>query len=204
MLSFLVYGMVLGLSSGFAPGPLLTLVITETLQYNIKAGIKVAMAPIMTDLPIIIFTLFILSRLSNFNAVLGIISIFGGFMVLYLGYQSIRVKGVQIDLDDIQPQSLRKGIFVNALSPHPYLFWLSVGAPTMIKASKHGLMAAALFVLSFYFLLVASKITLAVVVGRSRAFLKGNIYIYIMRFLGFMLCLFACLLFHDGLKLLSQ
>jgi len=60
MLNFLGIGLILGLSAGFAPGPLLTLVISETLQHDLKAGVKVALAPIITDLPIIIFTLFIL------------------------------------------------------------------------------------------------------------------------------------------------
>ncbi|MCD4754685.1 MAG: LysE family translocator, partial [Deltaproteobacteria bacterium] len=90
MVNFLAIGSILGLSAGFAPGPLLALVISETLQHNIKAGFKVALAPIITDLPIIILTLFILVKLSNFHNVLGIISCMGGFFVLCLGYQSIR------------------------------------------------------------------------------------------------------------------
>jgi len=59
---------VLSVSAGFAPGPLLTLVISETLQHDIKSGVKVALAPIITDLPIII-----LSKLTNFHDILGII-----------------------------------------------------------------------------------------------------------------------------------
>ena len=48
MLHFLTLGTVLGLSAGLAPGPLLTLVISETLQHDIRAGIKVAVAPFIT------------------------------------------------------------------------------------------------------------------------------------------------------------
>ncbi|MBT4876955.1 MAG: LysE family translocator, partial [Desulfobacula sp.] len=46
MIHYLTIGMVLGLSAGLAPGPLLTLVISETLLHDIRAGIKVAMAPL--------------------------------------------------------------------------------------------------------------------------------------------------------------
>jgi len=56
MLNFLTIGTLLGLSAGLAPGPLLTLVISETLQHDIKSGVKVALAPFITDLPIIILT----------------------------------------------------------------------------------------------------------------------------------------------------
>jgi threonine/homoserine/homoserine lactone efflux protein len=78
MISYLTIGTLLGLSAGFTPGPLLTLVISETLQHDAKAGVKVALAPIATDLPIIILTVFILGRLSNFQAILGAISLAGG------------------------------------------------------------------------------------------------------------------------------
>jgi threonine/homoserine/homoserine lactone efflux protein len=36
MIEFLSAGMLLGLAAGFAPGPLLVLVISETLKHNIK------------------------------------------------------------------------------------------------------------------------------------------------------------------------
>ncbi len=98
MINFLTIGTILGLSAGFAPGPLLTLVISETLQHDIKSGVKVALAPIITDLPIIILTLFILAKLSNFHNILGIISLTGGFVILFMGYESIRTRGVELNL----------------------------------------------------------------------------------------------------------
>ena len=61
--SFLFSGVVFGLSAGLSPGPLLTLVISETLKHNAKEGIKVSIAPILTDLPIVMITILVLSRL---------------------------------------------------------------------------------------------------------------------------------------------
>ena len=193
----------MGLSAGFAPGPLLTLVISETLKHDIKSGIKVALAPFITDFPIIILTLLILSKLSNFHNILGIISLTGGFLILFMGYKSICTKGVDLNLQEAKPKSLAKGILVNALSPHPYLFWLSVGAPTMTKAMSQNIMAPVAFISSFYIFLVGSKILLAIIVGKSKSFLVGNVYIYTMRFLGLVLCILALVLFRDGLKLLG-
>ena len=203
MINFLIIGTLLGLSAGFAPGPLLALVISETLQHDIKSGVKVALAPILTDLPIIIVTLFILAKLSNFHNILGIISLTGGLVILFMGYKSLRTKGVELNLKETKPKSLTKGILVNALSPHPYLFWLSVGAPTVTKAMSQSIIAALAFICSFMALLVGSKIVLAILVGKSKSFLAGNVYIYIMRFLGLALCVFAFVLFRDGLKLLG-
>jgi len=201
MVTFLTTGIILGLSAGFAPGPILALVISETLNHDKKAGIKVALAPIITDLPIIVLTLFILSKLSGFHTVLGIISILGGCFILYLGFESLRTKGMTVRLDNVKPKSLQKGIIVNLLSPHPYLFWVSVGGPLTVKAMQHSIIAAAAFITSFYVLLVGSKIGLAILVGNYKSFLQGNIYINTMRTLGFVLIILAIFLFRDGLKL---
>jgi threonine/homoserine/homoserine lactone efflux protein len=203
MLNFLGIGCILGLSAGFAPGPLLTLVISETLRHDIRAGVKVALAPVTTDLPIILLTLFILAKLSGFHEVLGVISCMGGFFVLYLGWQSMVTKGVELNLQETRSKSLAKGIIVNTLNPHPYLFWFGVGGPTVTKAINQGLFAPLAFMGSFYVLLVGSKILIALLVGKSRSFLTGKGYIYTMRLLGVALCALAIFLFRDGFKLLG-
>jgi threonine/homoserine/homoserine lactone efflux protein len=203
MISFLTIGMLLGLSAGISPGPLLTLVVSETLQHDSKAGVKVALAPIITDVPIIIATCFILSKLSGFHTILGIISLLGGFFILFMGYESMRSKGVAFTMQEKQPRSLAKGILANALSPHPYLFWFSVGAPTMTRAMNVSMLEPLAFIFGFYTLLVGSKILLAVLVGKSKSFLNGTVYKYAVRFLGLALCVLAVVLFREGLRLLG-
>lgn len=71
MSHFLFMGLVLGLSAGLAPGPLLTLVVSETLRHHVGAGIRVALAPLISDLPIVLVSVGILSTMADFEAVLG-------------------------------------------------------------------------------------------------------------------------------------
>lgn len=203
MIHYLTMGLILGLSAGLAPGPLLTLVISETLAHDIRAGIRVALAPLVTDVPIIVLTIFILSRLSGFHGILGVISLVGGVLLMVMGVQGLLTRGVALTPARTRPQSLAKGILVNILNPQPYLFWLSVGAPTMTRAKAVHLFAAVAFVASFYFLLVGSKISLAVLVGKSKKVLTGRIYIYTMKILGLALCALSVFLFRDGLDLLG-
>jgi threonine/homoserine/homoserine lactone efflux protein len=203
VLYFLTLGTVLGLSAGFVPGPLLTLVIAETVRHNFRAGLKIALAPLITDLPIILIALFLLSRITGFESVLGIISIIGGGFILYMGYEGLRTSGQELDLRETRPKSLTRGILANALNPHPYLFWISVGAPTVIKAIEESVLSGVIFLGSFYVLLVGSKIGLALLASRSKAFLVGHTYIYAVRGLGLALCLLSILLFRDGLRLLN-
>jgi len=203
MISFLTIGIILGLSAGFAPGPLLALVISETLQHNIRPGIKVALAPIVTDLPIILVSLFILAKLSDFDAVLGFISLGGGLFLLLLGYQSLKIKNIHLEIPKARPKSLSKGILTNLLSPHPYLFWLVVGAPTMTTAINKHPFAGGAFLGGFYACLIGAKIAVAILTGKSKSFLTGNSYRAIIRCLGLFIIILAGKLFFDGLKLLQ-
>ncbi len=203
MIASLGAGILLGLSAGFSPGPLTTLVISQTLKHSIKEGVKVALAPFITDLPIILISMFVLTRLANFRAILGIISLIGGFFVMYLAYESFQTNRLDINLQEAEPRSLRKAAIVNALNPNPYLFWFSVGAPTIIKAWEESPIAAIAFLIGFYVCLVGSKVSIALLVSKSRQFFTGKTYVYLMRVLGTLLLVFALLLFREGFGLLG-
>ena len=202
MIAALTKGVVLGLSAGLSPGPLFMLVVTQTLRHGAREGVKVAVAPLLTDLPIILVALLVLARLSEFNTVLGVLSLAGGLYILYIAYESTRVGPLDLETVPGQAQSLRKGVLVNALNPHPYLFWATVGAPLVITSHGKHRLAPALFFLCFYTSLVGSKMLLAVIAGRSKAFLKGRAYLLVMRVLAVLLALLAFLLISEGLGFL--
>jgi threonine/homoserine/homoserine lactone efflux protein len=203
MMYFLTIGIVLGLSVGLAPGPLLALVISETLQHGIKSGIKIAVTPIITDLPIIILTSFVLAKLSNFYSVLGFISLIGGLSILWMSYQTFQTKKVQINHKKIKTTSFAKGILTNILNPHPYIFWFGTGAPILSRATSQSINLSLAFIIGFYICLIGSKVTLAILIGKTKFLLNSSTYILIMRFLGLVMCSLAITLFHDGLKLLK-
>lgn len=203
MLEFVAVGTLLGLSAGFSPGPLLTLVVSETLRHGVGAGVRVALAPLLTDLPIIAVAVFVLAGLASHTEILGGVSVVGAVVVAYLGYECLRTTDLVVRDDGGSSRSLRRGVLVNFLSPHPYLFWLSVGAPTVMKARGQSLGAAVAFVGSFYSCLVGSKVFLAWGAGRAGAHLRGPAYRYLMRALGLGLVILAFLLGRDGFRLLA-
>ena len=203
MIEFLSAGTLLGLAAGFAPGPLLVLVISETLRHNIKAGLKVSIAPLITDVPIILISLFVLNKLAGSKILLGCISTFGGLFILYLGYESIKTKGVELNLASVSTHSFKKGVITNALNPHPYIFYMTVGAPIIFKSMNQKFLSTVSFVGSFLFLLVGSKVILALAVERSRSFLQGPVYIWVMRTLGVLLFFFSIVLLRDGFVMLG-
>jgi len=202
-ISYLTMGAVFGLTAGISPGPLLTLVISETLRHNKSEGVKIALAPLITDIPIVLLTIFFLSKMASSDIILGLISILGGIFIAYLGYDSIRSKGIEIDVQHLKPKSIRKGIIVNILSPHPYIFWLMVGAPITVKAYHASPVAAFVFIIAFYVMLIGSKISIALIVDKSRAILKNKVFIWTLRILGLVLMIFSILLIKEGIRYLG-
>src|SRR6266567_4411740 len=87
MITALLLGISYGFTAGISPGPLLGLVITQTLQRGWRAGGMVALAPLLSDLPIVLLTILVLSHLPS--AVLSWLGIIGGLFVIYLGGDTI-------------------------------------------------------------------------------------------------------------------
>lgn len=102
-----------------------------------------------------------------------------------------------------RPRSWLKGVLTNLLSPHPWLFWLTVGAATLAKAIAQNWLVAVAFLGGFYLLLVGSKVLVALLASRSRNLLAGRPYRVVMRVLAVLLGVFALLLFREGLQLLA-
>jgi threonine/homoserine/homoserine lactone efflux protein len=203
-MTFLSMGAFFGLTAGISPGPLLTLVISETLMHNKREGFKVALAPLITDLPIIMITWLIFSKLSHFNIILSIISFFGGIYFAWLGYETIKIRRLNVEISSINPDSLKKGITANFLNPNPYIFWFTAGIPTAVKAYGVSLLTVILYFLLFYMLLTGSKILIALLAERSKAFLKNNSYKTVMHILGVVLFIFAALFLYDGIKIFKE
>lgn len=189
----------MGLSAGIAPGPLLTLVITETLRHDLRAGVKVSLAPLITDLPIVLMTLLLASRFST-APVLGTLSFLGAAFLVYLGLEGLRFRGVELPEEATSPRSLKKGVIANLLNPHPYVFWLSIGAPTVVKAYKEDIVLSIQYLLGFYVCLIGAKVLVAVVISRSKTLLKTRAYVYTNKLLGLLLLIFALLFTRQGLQ----
>ena len=204
MIELLIAGITLGLYAGFSPGPLLVLVISQTLKHGYKEGVKVAFAPIITDVPIVLVTILFLSLISAYTSILGFISIIGGIYLVYMAYESFKTRGLTENVEVDEPKSFRKGATVNFLNPSPYLFWITIGGPIIISAYTESILSPILFLIGFYAFLVGSKIAISYATSKSRDFITGRTYIWIMRVLGLILIIFALYFFNQGIHLLIK
>jgi threonine/homoserine/homoserine lactone efflux protein len=204
MVKMFIAGSALGLAAGFAPGPLLTMVISQTIGHGFKEGVKTAFSPIITDLPIIAITTFLVSGIYALKPLLGLMSIAGGCLLCYLAYGNLIQRPMSDPGSVCKPNSVFKGALINVLSPHPYLFWITVGSPMILAAYAQSSINAVAFVLGFYSCLIGAKIVLAYFVTQTRSFFSGQAYVWLMRALGAILLIFAVILFKDGLVLLRE
>lgn len=198
-LTLIIKAFLLGLS-GLVPGPLFTLVVTESLKNGIKEGIKVALSPLITDTPIILITVLVFSGLKDLDHVLGCIAFSGSIFLIYLSWESILFTGPGTESTGKKSRSVKKGIIVNLLNPSPYIFWFSIGAPIIVNAFNEKFIYAVLFLTVFYVTLVGSKIIIAVITGKSKNFLGSRYYIYLIKFLGVVLLVFALFFIKSGLE----
>ncbi len=160
----------MGLSAGMSPGPLLALVITASLRSGLAGGLRVALAPFVTDLPIIALSVILVGSLPP--EALRWVGTAGGLVVIWMGVETIRsTRGAILPSSpgaqaDPRPE-LWRGVVANALNPHPYLFWATVGGPTLVNGWRVSPWYALAFLVAFYALLVGSKIVVAWLVSHQ-------------------------------------
>ena len=201
----LILGLGLGTVAGISPGPLLTLVITATLERGVGGGLRVAASPLVSDAPIVTACLLTLTRLAEqWLALLGGL---GGVFVIYLGVEMLwRAGSATLEPQPAAAgtQDLFRGALVNALSPHPWLFWFGVGGPAMIRFGEQSYWLTALFVVAFFTCLIGAKALVAVLVARGRGLLGGTRYRWALRICGVLLAALGVLLIVQGYELWNQ
>lgn len=180
-------GLVLGLSAGLSPGPLLTLMLSETLRHGIKAGLLVAVAPLISDLPIITLVACLHWLLPD-SAVLEIaLGLGGGLYLVCLSWEGLATAPAASLAATPATPSLGRAVLVNLLNPNPYLFWMTIGVPAMLELGQSSPSEAGLFAVFFYALLVGSKAVVAVLTGRSESFLGGRSHVLTLKTLSLIL-----------------
>jgi threonine/homoserine/homoserine lactone efflux protein len=146
---------------------LLTLVVTSALERGLGAGVRVALAPLLTDAPIIALTVAVVSSVDD--SVLRVLGIVGGSVVAAMGVWSIATQRRSADVEESVAGSgdIWRGVVVNALSPHPWIFWIGVGAPLLVASWRDSPGLGVAFLTGFYLLLVGSKVVVAIAVARA-------------------------------------
>lgn len=171
--SWFLRGAVLGISAAASPGPLQTLLISETLLGGAARGARVTLAPLVTDAPIIVAVLLVLRRVPP--AMVQSLSVVGGFYVLYLALGMWRrwLAAAEQDFaaqeaESVGWEGLRRAVIMNWLNPSPYAFWALVSGPILAGALGRSSLHGAAFLIGFYGVFVAGMLLVALLFHQAR------------------------------------
>jgi threonine/homoserine/homoserine lactone efflux protein len=163
MLEYLLVGAGLGFTGAIQPGPFQTYVISEALRRGWRRALPAALAPLISDLPIILLVLFVLTRLPpQAQRALYLAS---GIYILYLAWGAWRARrngpGTGATSGEARSGVLRAAL-MNLLSPGPYVFWSLVAGPILLQAWQQSPAQGVAFLIGFYGAMVT---TLAALIG---------------------------------------
>jgi threonine/homoserine/homoserine lactone efflux protein len=167
-----VQGLLLGGTAASQPGPFQAYLLAQTLSRGWRRTLLAALAPLISDGPILALVILILVQTPSWF--LALLQIVGGFFLLYLARGSYRTFQVS-QTDSVLPpiglrqMSLFQAVLVNALSPGPYIFWATIGGPILIDGWRRSPVWGISFIGGFYGALIggfAAFITLFAVAKR--------------------------------------
>jgi len=149
---YLLQGIGYGLAAASQPGPFQTYLISQTLTRGWKRTLPAALAPLVSDGPIILLCLLLLSQVPIWLQ--RGLHIAGGLFILYLAYAAFkswrnfdsRVPQVESSIQ----QSVLKAALMNALNPNPYIFWTLVTGPILLAGWRETPVNGIGFLAGFY------------------------------------------------------
>ena len=167
MLAYVIQGIAYGFAAGIQPGPFQTYVVSQTLRSGWRRTLPAALAPLVSDGPIIALALLVLSAVPSW--LIRFLNIAGGLFVLYLAVGTLRACRSSHQKDPPRagsgPQSLLKAATMNALSPGPYLFWTLVTGPILVNGWRESPVNGIGLLVGFYLAMSATLATLILLFG---------------------------------------
>ena len=193
MMFYLLSGITYAFAAAVQPGPFQSYLISQTLSIGWRRTLPAAFAPLLSDGPIIVLTVILLSRIPGW--LINVLQCAGGIFLLSLAVHAWKT-WKNFDSENINhPASSRKtlieAMLVNFLNPAPYLGWSLVMGPLLLKGWRESTLNGIALLLGFYTTMVLSQMGIVLLFARA-----GKLGVQVNRAL---LCLSAIGLMCFGL-----
>lgn len=158
MLVYVIQGIGYGFTAAVQPGPFQTYVIAQTLNRGWRRTWPAAFAPLVSDGPIIVLVLLVLSQVPDWLQ--RFLYIASGLFILYLAANALRgwrnFDATHVVSAEPGQQSLFRAAIMNALSPGPYIYWSLVTGPILLTGWREAPANGIGFLVGFYVAIIAS------------------------------------------------
>jgi threonine/homoserine/homoserine lactone efflux protein len=169
-LIYLMQGIGFGLAAAAQPGPFQAYLISQALGRGWQRTLPIALAPLLSDAPVILLVLAVLSQVPGWF--LKGLHMAGGLFILYL---ALRAWQAWKKFQENEPvgkfsgmQTLFQAALMNVLSPGLYLFWSLVSGPILLEAWGQSPLQGISFLLGFYAAMILSLAGIIVAFGSAR------------------------------------
>ncbi len=142
--SLFAVGFVLGLTGAMAPGPLLTVTITESARRGGHVGPLVVLGHGILEIILLLLIVFGLGSLLANSILYTVVSFFGGLVMLWMSVGIIKslrtyqlASGTEVAGKGLHP--VLAGIIVSLSNPYWFIWWLTIGMGYVLFARGLGL-----------------------------------------------------------------
>ena len=169
MLQYLLIGASYALAAGLQPGPLQAFFLAKVVENGWRRTLPAAFAPLISDGPIALVALLILSYLpDSFQEIL---QIAGGLLLLYFAWSSFRSWKTDQTSNSgnstSTPATILQAALVNLLNPNPYLGWSLVMGPAVLLAWGEKPLFAISLLGAFYLVMISTSMVLILLMGTT-------------------------------------
>ena len=179
LLAYLLQGLLLGATAAAQPGPFQAFLLSLIARQGWRRALPAALAPLVSDGPILALVLFVLTRVPEW--MLSALQIAGGLFLLLLAWGAWRalrrpagVEAVAMVEGHVSTNVLKASL-MNLLSPSPYIFWTTVAGPILLEGWRQGTALGLAFLLGFYVALVGGlALFILVFAGAGRVDARVN------------------------------
>jgi threonine/homoserine/homoserine lactone efflux protein len=167
---YVIQGIGYGLAAAVQPGPFQTYIIAQTLNHGWRSTLPAALAPLVSDGPIIVLVLLVLSQVPAWMQ--RFLYVASGLFVLYLaakafmGWRDFGTAGVAAAPSS--RQSVFRAAIMNVLSPGPYIYWSLVTGPVLLTGWREAPAKGVAFLVGFYGAMILSLSGIIILFGTAR------------------------------------
>jgi threonine/homoserine/homoserine lactone efflux protein len=170
VLLILLSGAGFGLAAAAQPGPFQAYIISQSLEHGWRRTLPAAFAPLISDGPIILLMLFVLTRVPV--RLVQFLHLASGVFILYLAWGALRswlrFDPAALTRGAAQRRSVWRAAVMNALSPGPYIFWSLVTGPVLLAAWQQSPGSGLAFLAGFYAAMIGCLALIIILFGTAR------------------------------------
>lgn len=127
---FTVTSFIIGLSGAMAPGPLLTVTVSDSIQGGFRAGPLLVTGHILGEAILVVLIFMGMGYLLSSESASSFIGIAGGSVLIWTGIRGLR-SGDESSGDIPAGGSVLRGAVISFSNPYFFIWWGAVGAALM-------------------------------------------------------------------------